>query len=81
MPEGATLLAMTLARTSHRAPAQHFALSGWVYRRRHLVERLFNRIKHFKGIAKCYDKLPENYRAAVKPARVLDRNKLDNLQD
>ncbi len=31
-----------------------------------LVERFFNRIKHFRGIATRYDKCPENYLAAVK---------------
>lgn len=33
---------------------------------RNLVERFFNRIKHFRGIATRYDKCPENYLAAVK---------------
>lgn len=35
-------------------------------RQRNLVERFFNRIKHFRGIATRYDKCPENYLAAVK---------------
>ena len=43
-----------------------FAFSAWVYRQRNLVERFFNRIKHFRGIATRYDKCPENYLAAVK---------------
>lgn len=43
-----------------------FPFSGWVYRQRNLVERFFNRIKHFRGIATRYDKRPENYLAAVK---------------
>ncbi|WP_409563982.1 IS5 family transposase [Rhizobium leguminosarum] len=43
-----------------------FSFSGWVYRQRNLVERFFNRIKHFRGIATRYDKHPENYLAAVK---------------
>ena len=43
-----------------------FAFSGWVYRQRNLVERFFNRIKQFRGIATRYDKDPENYLAAVK---------------
>ena len=33
---------------------------------RNLVERFFNRIKHFRGIATRYHKCPENYLAAVK---------------
>ena len=43
-----------------------FAFSLWVYRQRNLVERFFNRIKHFRGIATRYDKRPENFLAAVK---------------
>lgn len=43
-----------------------FAFSRWVYRQRNLVERFFNRIKQFRGIATRYDKCPENYLAAVK---------------
>jgi len=43
-----------------------FSFSSWVYRQRNLVERFFNRIKHFRGIATRYDKRPENYLAAVK---------------
>jgi len=43
-----------------------FAFSAWLYRQRNLVERFFNRIKHFRGIATRYDKDPENYLAAVK---------------
>ncbi len=43
-----------------------FSFSSWVYRRRNLVERFFNRIKQFRGVATRYDKRPENYLAAVK---------------
>lgn len=43
-----------------------FSFSSWVYRQRNLVERFFNRIKHFRGIATRYDKRPDNYLAAVK---------------
>lgn len=43
-----------------------FAFSAWVYRQRNLVERFFNRIKHFRGIATRYDNDPANYLAAVK---------------
>jgi len=45
---------------------ESFSFSNWVYRQRNLVERFFNRIKHFRGIATRYDKRPENYLAAVK---------------
>jgi transposase len=30
---------------------QRFAFSSWLYRQRNLVERFFNRIKQFRGIA------------------------------
>jgi transposase len=43
-----------------------FAFSPWVYRQRNLVERFFNKIKQFRGIATRYDKDPKNYLAAVK---------------
>ena len=43
-----------------------FSFSSWVYRQRNLVERFFNRIKHFRGIATRYDKRTDNYLAAVK---------------
>ncbi|WP_375679387.1 IS5 family transposase [Rhizobium sp. T1470] len=43
-----------------------FSFSRWVYRQRNLVERFFNKIKQFRGIATRYDKRPENYLAAVK---------------
>lgn len=43
-----------------------FAFSAWLYRQRNLVERFFNRIKHFRGIATRYDKDPANYLAAIK---------------
>ena len=45
-----------------------FVFSKWVYRQRNLVERFFNKLKQFRGIATRYDKLPENYLAAVKLA-------------
>ena len=43
-----------------------FTFSAWVYRQRNLVERFFNRIKNFRGIATRYDKDPRNFLAAVK---------------
>lgn len=45
---------------------QRHAFSPWLYKQRNLVERFFNRIKHFRGIATRYDKDPDNYLAAVK---------------
>jgi transposase len=45
-----------------------FSFSTWVYRQRNLVERFFNRIKQFRGLATRYDRKPENYLAALKLA-------------
>ncbi|WP_259779310.1 IS5 family transposase [Aestuariispira ectoiniformans] len=45
-----------------------FAFSSWVYRQRNLVERFFNKLKQFRGIATRYDRNPENFLAAVKLA-------------
>lgn len=36
-----------------------------VYRQRNLVERFFNKLKHFRRIATRFDKLARNYLAAV----------------
>ena len=52
--------------TSRSNPKQRFAFSGWLYWQRNLAERLFNRIRHFRGIVTRYDKCPENYLATVK---------------
>jgi transposase len=39
---------------------------GWeAYRRRNVVERCVNRIKHWRGIATRYEKRVVNYRAMV----------------
>ena len=47
---------------------ESFAFSKWVYRQRNAVERFFNKIKQFRGIATRYDRNPENYLAAIKLA-------------
>ena len=39
-----------------------------LYRARNLVERFFNKLKHFRAVATRYDKNPDNYLAAVKLA-------------
>ena len=49
---------------------QTFSFSGWVYRQRNEVERFFNRIKHFRGLATRYDRRPENFLAALKLAAI-----------
>jgi transposase len=47
-----------------------FAFSGWVYRQRNLVERFFNRIKLFRGLATRYDRQPENFLAGLQLAAI-----------
>jgi len=44
-----------------------------IYRQRNLVERFFNKIKHFRRIATRFDKLARNYLAAVILAAVRPR--------
>lgn len=53
------------AKTSRPPP-------GLLYRYRNLVERFFNKLKHFRTVATRYDKNPDNYLASVKlaPARI-----------
>lgn len=41
-----------------------------LYRKRNLVERFFNKIKHFRRVATRYDKTARNYLAAVLLASV-----------
>ena len=36
-----------------------------LYRERNLIERFFNKIKHFRAVATRYDKLARNFLAAV----------------
>ena len=42
-----------------------------IYRRRNVVERCFNRLKGFRGIATRYDKTATSYEAAVSLASFL----------
>jgi transposase len=44
------------------------AFSPFLYRYRNLVERFFNKLKHFRGVATRYDKSPDNYLAGIKLA-------------
>lgn len=45
-----------------------FVFSAFLYRYRNLVERFFNKLKQFRGIATRYDKNPDNFLAAIKLA-------------
>lgn len=44
------------------------AFSPFLYRYRNLVERFFNKLKHYRAIATRYDRRAANYLAAVKLA-------------
>ena len=44
------------------------AFSAFLYKYRNLVERFFNKLKHFRGVATRYDKRADNYLAGVKLA-------------
>jgi transposase len=44
------------------------AFSTFLYRYRNLVERFFNKIKHFRAVATRFDKYDANYLAVVKLA-------------
>ena len=47
-----------------------FSFSPWVCRQRNLVERFFNRIKQFRGLATRYARRPDNYLAALTLAAI-----------
>ena len=44
------------------------SFSAFLYRYRNLVERYFNKLKHFRGVATRYDKRADNFLAGVKLA-------------
>lgn len=44
------------------------AFSAFLYRYRNLVERFFNKLKHFRAVATRYEKTDANYLALVKLA-------------
>ncbi len=44
--------------------------SLFLTRYRNLVERFFNKLKHFRAVATRYDKAPENYLASVQLASI-----------
>ena len=44
------------------------AFSAWLYRYRNLVERFFNKLKHFRAVATRYDKRDDNFLARIKLA-------------
>ena len=46
------------------------AFSAFLYRYRNLVERFFNRLKHFRAVATRYDKRDDNLLASVQLASI-----------
>ena len=46
------------------------AFSAFLYRYRNLVERFFNKLKHFRAVATRYEKHDANYLALVKLASI-----------
>src|SRR3546814_16218732 len=53
------------------------AFSPFLYRYRNLVERFFNKLKHFRAVATCYDKRDDKLLAPVQLAslRIRPRHK------
>ncbi len=66
IPERSDQLAAR-ARRGHRRCAFDPAL----YARRNVIERCFNRLKQWRGIATRYDKLAAHYRAAITIASLI----------
>ena len=54
-----------------RTTAQWRSFDATLYKDRNLIERFFNKIKHFRRIATRYDKLARNFLAAVTLAAVI----------
>ena len=46
------------------------AFSPFLYRYRNLVERFFNKLKHFRAIATRYDKRDDNFLASIQLASI-----------
>ena len=46
------------------------AFSRFLYKYRNLVERFFNKIKHFRAVATRYDQRDDNYLASVQLASI-----------
>ena len=38
---------------------------SYLYKLRHLVEKMFARLKHFRSIATCYEKLARNFKSML----------------
>ncbi|MFD0883328.1 IS5 family transposase [Streptosporangium algeriense] len=69
IPERADQIAGRVRRGSRGGRPPLF--SRELYKRRNVVERCFNRLKQFRGLATRYDKTAESYQAAVTLASLL----------
>ncbi|MBA4866953.1 transposase, partial [Streptomyces sp. PSKA54] len=69
IPERADQVRNRLRRGSRRGRPPTF--DKQLYKRRNVVERCFNRLKQWRGIATRYDKTAESYQAAVTLASLL----------
>ena len=47
------------------------AFSPFLYRYRNLVERFFNKLKHFRAVSTRYDKRDDNFLASIQLASIL----------
>jgi transposase len=54
----------------HPQPARLSVFSPFLYRCRNLIERYFNRLKHFKAVETRYDKRDYNFPASVQLAAI-----------
>jgi transposase len=61
-------ITITIARRTNEHRGRPF--DGEIYRTRNLIERLINRLKHFRRVATRYEKLAENYRAMLTLAAI-----------
>jgi transposase len=68
------LLADRAGRMANITPKRNrkdpICFSPYLFRARNLVERFFNRIRHYRRIATRYDKLAANYLAFVELASI-----------
>jgi transposase len=61
------------ARANIRAMPQRVikpVFSHLLYKQRNLVERFFNKLKHFRAVATRYDQRDDNYLASVQLASI-----------
>ena len=65
IPEGTRRLGQ---READAEPQERPGLQPFLYRYRNLVERFFNKLKHFRAVATRFEKHDPNYLALVKLA-------------